>query len=240
MHTDKLFPSGYRGCCCTGDTGSVSFESPLGECNALDGYFKYIPDFINCNAHQCITKGKTGCCCACSFGGMTSGVEECTCEDLGGVWVEGDCSNQSEDLLCKITDPVNALEFDYRKKTACCGVTLIGGVTQAYCELVCTPAECEDNTLPGFRSNYFYGVNTCSAAQIQCSLPSQFAAANYNGNATLEDYVYGNCCIQKAACQCLQDVTLSQCLNVNGSFYILGEVEYDCSMCYKNCSRATT
>lgn len=234
QHTDKLFPDGYRGCCCTGDVGSVPFESTLGECNALDGYFRY--SLNNCN-YACPPKGQTGCCCACSLGGMTSGVEECTCEDLGGVWVEGNCSNQNADVLCIATNSLNGVTTDVRKKSACCGITLQGGVTTAYCEEVCTPFECEDNTITGYRSNYFVNVNSCSSIQNLCSLSPPQVPLTSPPKDTLEDYVYGNCCLQGTLCRCLRDVTLKNCSDLNGSFYLLGEPEYDCSMCYKNCSK---
>jgi len=233
QHTDKLFPSGYNGCCCTGGKPSTGFDSTLGECNALDGYFKYTT--LPCSSFECPPKGKTGCCCACAFSGMTSGVEECTCQDLGGIWVEGDCSNQNQEFLCIRDDD----EIDVRKKSACCGVTFIGGITQAYCELVCTPYECEDNTIPGFSSNYFVGVHDCPTIQTFCSLPPQFAPLTAPPKDTLEDYIYGNCCIQGKSCRCIENITLKNCSMLNGSFYLLGEKEYDCNMCYRNCSKGS-
>lgn len=234
QHTDKLFPGGYQGCCCTGDAGSIAFQSTLGECNALDGYFRYSAS--NCN-FACPPRGQTGCCCACSFAGMTSGVEKCACEDLGGNWVEGDCNDRDADEFCVTTDPFSGVQRDARLKTACCGVTLIGGVTSSYCEEVCTPFECEDNTVTGYSSNYFVGVNSCSEIQSFCSLTPLTAPSTQQPKYTLEDYVYGNCCLQGTRCRCIERITLKDCSDLNGSFYFLGEPEYDCLICYKNCTK---
>ena len=236
-HIDKLFPNGINGCCCTAGYPYTAFDSTLGECNGLDGYFIYQP--IPCSSYECPRKGVTGCCCACAFSGMTSGISECECQDLLGVWTAGDCSNQNPDVLC--IRPLSSYNdyqgTDARKKNACCGVTLVGDTPQPYCETVCTPWECEDNTISGFSSNFFIGVYSCPGVQTFCSLPPQFAALTSPPKETLEDYVYGNCCLQGTKCICLENVTLKRCISLNGSFYLAEELEYDCKMCYKHCTQ---
>lgn len=231
-YTGYLFP-GLNGCCCVGssDDGSVPFKATLNECNALGGYFTVTED-DNCDKSPCLPKGSTGCCCSCSYGGMTEGIEKATCEDLDGIWKVGLCPQKKEEItFC--TDPYGR---NVKNKRACCGVTFEGGETYSYCENVCLARECVDNTIEGYSPKFYVNGEQCPQ---NCSGILDKKQIKYGDQDTgkLETDVYGNCCIQSTPCICLENLSFDVCNRLNGSFYVLGEPNYSCEDCTKNCSQ---
>ena len=229
-----LFP-GINGCCCTGSSedGVVPFKSTLNECNALGGYFS-VTEESTCINSPCLPKGATGCCCACSYNGMTEGIELGTCEDLDGIWQQGPCPPvEDENQFC-----TNAYGRNVKNKRACCGVTYQNGETYAYCEDVCLARECADNVVGNYVAKFYVNGEPC---------PQDCSAILGNNDLTFGDGdtgkpqtdVYGNCCIQSNPCRCVESVTLDICNKLRGSFYVLGESDYPCSECLKNCSQET-
>ena len=228
-----LFP-GTNGCCCTGSSSDLAFAftSTPGECNALGGYFSLSE---NCSTVSCLPRGVTGSCCACSYGGMTEGIEKSVCEDLDGVWREGPCPEDPE-TFCIAGDG-----RDVRDKRRCCGFTFTGGVTLPECTNVCLARECAERALGSYIPTFYPNQGTCEenppCSGIQDSLQLNFGGSE-TGNQTTD--VYGNCCVQDSPCRCYESVTFSVCEKLNGTFYIMGEQDYPCSECINNCSREAT
>lgn len=225
-YSEYLFP-GVSGCCCTlsSDEGGSFFASTFAACNALGGYFKVSE---TCEG-DCLPKGQTGCCCACSYGGMTSGIEKTLCEDLGGNWMSGECPETSAEICISGTKNFS----DYKK---CCGYTLIAGITQTECFNVCTEEECSKltvgNLIPVFNPSTNCTINpVCPGTQgLQEPPNSTFLTGDP------EKDTYGNCCVQGIPCTCFTGINLYTCKQLNGSFYVLGEQDYPCSECINNCT----
>lgn len=232
-YSSFLFP-GLSGCCCVGSSnqGSFPFTSTLGECNALGGYFTVAS---TCESVSCLPQGILGCCCACSYGGMTANVERTVCEDLDGTWQEGPCP-----LIAQQTAFCTSNGRDVRNKRACCGVTFSGGETFTYCEDVCLARECADNTVGNYIPKFYINGQQCtSIPPPDCSaiMGTEGLISGDSSTGRPEDDIYGNCCVQDNPCRCFESVTLSTCNRLNGSFYVLGETDYQCSECLANCTR---
>lgn len=214
-YSEYLFP-GTNGYCCTG--GYPDFQQPFqtsyGNCNALGGHFRVTPE-------GCLPIGITGCCCACAYGGATSGIEYSLCQDLDGVWVAGDCPPEP---IC--TDS-NGRGVTFPR--ACCGFTYdSAGDIISECFEVCTEKECYALRLGNFASTFYPTNSNCSS--VTCTSP-QIAPMNDN-----RDKIFGNCCVQGIPCRCYKNLTFEACEVAGGAFYILGDPEFSCDDCVKNCS----
>lgn len=229
-YNNYLFP-GTVGCCCTGPAGIQTsfFESTFGACNALGGYFK-LSESGSCEG-QCFPQGTTGCCCACVYAGMTEGIEKGKCEDLEGNWIAGECPEDENDI-CVTTD--NSKDFSEFKK--CCGYTLINGVTTPVCFSVCTEEECSKLTVGNLVSVYYPNSSCLTSPNCQGTQSLQDSPNNTLLTGNPEKDIYGNCCIQGIPCKCFEGINLFTCKGLNGSFYVLGEIDYPCSECLKNCT----
>lgn len=230
-YNQQLFP-GVNGCCCTGswdDHNATQFQSTFGECNALGGWFSLSNDPNDLCYNTCFTSGRTGCCCACSYSGMTEGVEKLTCEDIGGNWSEGPCPADSASIC------ISGF-IDYTSQKKCCGYTFVDGQTQSWCFDVCTEEECSKLTVGNLVPMY-YPTTTC---EIDSSCQGPQGAQTPPNNAVLTGDpakdLYGNCCVQGSPCRCHEGISLYDCQKINGSFYVLGEVDYYCSECIRNCT----
>lgn len=222
--------SGMSGCCCTGssDISSKSFKSTYGACNALGGYFFEADE---CSGF-CLPQGKTGCCCACFYGGITEGIEKTVCEDLDGVWTEGSCSKVNPATFCISGDR------DVRNTRKCCGYTLIAGTTQSKCFSVCTEADCAKLNSDGYSTIFYPATGNCDtnpgcSSVINTKKPNN--SSFITGNVELD--TYGNCCVQGVPCRCFESINFKDCERLNGSFYLLGEKDFSCSECSRNCTQ---
>lgn len=227
--TDDYFLS-RKGCCCTGSNNigeQIFFPYPTSysKCNADGGYFVINDDlnFDDCsNLGPCPTKGITGCCCACSYGGITEGIEFDVCQDLNGNWQQGPCPED--------TDLCISGSIDFRNKKACCGYTLIGGNPTSRCFDVCTEKECFDLRYQELASTYYPVGGACAVLNPSCS-SSQIQSLNDNITEIL-----GNCCVQGFPCTCYTNLSFNQCELINGSFYLTTDPEFSCDDCINNCS----
>lgn len=228
-YSQYLF-GGTVGCCCTGSNfhGALPFQSSYGECMASSGYF-YISDSGSCEG-GCLPQGTTGCCCACSYGGMTEGIEKSLCEDKNGIWQAGPC-RENPDIFCLGPNGVDA-----RLPKKCCGFTLSSGQVTPICVNVCTEEDCSNYKVDNYVT-VFYPTISCLddpfCPQIQGIMGSQ---NSYFITGNPQDDIYGNCCIQGKKCRCLSNVSYSSCLRFNGSFYRLEDIEYSCVDCLANCT----
>lgn len=217
----NLFP-GTNGCCCTGSSEDVAFESSYGNCNALGGYFT---EASNCSQVQCLPTGTTGCCCACLYNGATEGIEYSVCQDLDGVWQAGPCPTSPN---CTFNGR------DVRLKRACCGFTYdSNGSVITECFDVCTEKDCYNLRISPYSSTFYPTGGNCSSPSIpNCSAPQ--------GSAMNDDRteIFGNCCVQGMPCKCYKNITPTACSLVNGSFYVLGDPEFSCDDCLSNCSES--
>lgn len=218
-YSSVLFP-GTQGCCCTGPYPEYSaFSSSYGQCNALNGYFS-ISD--SCTNVACFPQGITGCCCACAYGGATSGIEYSVCQDLDGVWQSGDC-NPTPNCIKNgrgVTLP-----------RACCGFTYDSNDNIiSECFDVCTEKDCYALRLGGFSPTFYPTGGNCVILGPTCSAP-QIAPMNDNRTDT-----FGNCCVQGTPCRCYKNMTNELCEGINGSFYLMGDPEFSCTDCLNNCS----
>lgn len=230
-YSQELF-MGKIGCCCTGSAPTDPFESTYQECNKLGGYFTVSSSETGCV--PCPEKGTTGCCCSCAYNGLTSGIERCACEDLGGNWQPGSCIGVNPDHLC-VSD-----EIDARVLKKCCGYTLSSGNVLSICVDVCTEEECSklgiQNYIPIFFPNSSCTQNsTCPI--IQGNFQYLANSSIITGNS--ENDTYGNCCIQGNPCRCFTSISMSNCRQLNGSFYQLGDIEFSCEDCIANCTKGT-
>lgn len=227
-YSTYLFP-GVSGCCCTGSSedGAVPFESTFGACNALNGYFSMSPDCKN----SCFPKGKTGCCCASFYSGMSDGIEKTQCEDLNGIWSSSPCKDLDSEKFCITGDK------DIRLKKKCCGYTLIDGSVESRCYSVDTEEECSKLTVKGYTPVFYETGETC---QKNPECPSIIQNKKPNNTTFLtgviEKDTYGNCCIQGIPCRCIETISFYDCDRLNGSFYLLGDKEFSCSECERNCT----
>lgn len=229
-YTSYLFP-GTNGCCCTGTSEelAISFQSTYGACNALGGYFTVSSEC----GYSCLPKGATGCCCACSYAGLTEGIEKATCEDKDGIWQAGSCSELIADAFC-----ISGTGRDVRLNRKCCGYTLIGGITQSKCYSVCTEEECSKLTVGNYVPIFYPGTESCES-DPECPVlqgNSQSTNSSFITGNSLRDS-YGNCCVQGIPCKCYESISFSACERLNGSFYVLGDKEFSCENCISNCTR---
>jgi len=216
-YSDQLFP-GTNGCCCTGSNSP--FPASYGECNAVDGYFQAdLGD--SCASTLCLPTGKTGCCCACLYGGMTEGIEYSFCQDIDGAWQEGNCPTNADEFC------VNSAGRDVRLKRACCGYTS-GNVPM--CFNVCTEQDCYNLRSGNLASTFYPTGGNCEQINPSCSSPQD---SSLNNN-TVE--IYGNCCVQGSPCRCYKNVTIEACNFITGAFYLSNDPEFSCTDCINNCS----
>lgn len=182
-YADYVTLFGYLGCCCRLESlGLTADETTFAECNADGGYYFFPPQGTPCSLLSCPVGGITGCCCACSYMttaqkalldadiygatfGMREGIGQCQCEDIGGKWTQGPCGLTRPKDFCRKPNGV-----DVRLPKACCGATLelqtnAAGTQQlvpvAYCEDVCTPKDCSDNTIQGYLATYYNTGRRC-------------------------------------------------------------------------------
>lgn len=226
---------GVNGCCCTGSNsqGATPFQASYGECMASSGYF-YVSENGSCS-NSCLPQGRTGCCCACQYNGMTEGIEKSVCEDKNGIWQEGTCpSTENEDSFC-----MTSYGMDARIPRKCCGFTLSEeGAITPICVDVCSEEECSKQKVEGNYVPVFYPDISCTdnsdCPQIQGTL--MFANSSFLTGNPIDD-IYGNCCIQGKKCRCLENITYSDCEKINGSFYQLQDKEFSCADCFANCTK---
>lgn len=181
-YSDYFTVNSSLGCCCKITFGSpVAEESSFAACNAIGGFYIIPEANQTCASVPCPVGGYTGCCCACKYltpeqralveadilgatYGMVDGVPQCECEDIGGKWILGPCDRSKPTDFCRKPNGV-----DVRLPKACCGATFIeltnNGVVQivpsAFCEDVCTPKECSDNTILNYIATYYSNGRRC-------------------------------------------------------------------------------
>lgn len=163
---------------------------------------------------------------------MTSGIERSVCIDYGGNWITGDCPETSDEIC--IVEPK-----DFRDPKKCCGYTLISGVTISQCFDVCTEEECSKLTVGNLVPVYYPSISCFPDSNCQGTQGLQEPPNSTFLTGDPEKDTYGNCCIQGIPCRCIEGINLYSCKRLNGSFYVLGEPDFPCSECTRNCTEGS-